>query len=139
MAANLQIKLVQTGPVKFVATNSTGASAILDGPADMGGENAGLRPMETLLSALAGCSALDVIHIMKKQRQNLERLEVEVESERADAVPAVFTKIHLRFKGYGPIELKKLQQAVDLSMETYCSVSKMLQPAVAISAEGVLG
>jgi putative redox protein len=139
MAASMRIKLVQTGAVKFVATNADGASGVTDGPADMGGENAGLRPMETLLSALAGCSALDVIHIMKKQRQNLDRLEVEVEGERADAIPAVFTRIHLRFKGYGPIELLKLQQAVTLSMEKYCSVSKMLQPQVDITAEGVLG
>jgi putative redox protein len=139
MAASMQIKLVQTGPAKFVATNASGASGVIDGPDDMGGENAGLRPMETLLSALAGCSALDVIHIMKKQRQNLDRLEVEVAGERADAIPAVFTSIHLRFKAYGPIELLKLQQAVALSLEKYCSVSKMLQPAVDITAEGVLG
>ncbi len=139
MAANMQIKLVQTGPVKFVATSASGASGVMDGPPDMGGENAGLRPMETLLSSLAGCSAVDVIHIMKKQRQDLERLEVEVEGERADAIPAVFTKIHLVFKGYGPIDLSKLQQAVALSMEKYCSVSKMLQPAVNITSEGVLG
>lgn len=139
MAASMQIRLVQTGPVKFVATNAAGASAVIDGPPDMGGENAGLRPMETFLSALASCSAVDVIHIMKKQRQNLERLEVEVHGERADAVPAVFTSIQLRFKGYGNIDLSKLQKAVDLSMEKYCSVSKMLQPAVSIAAEGVLG
>lgn len=139
MAASMQIKLVQTGPAKFVATNASGASGVIDGPPDMGGEDAGLRPMETLLSALAGCSALDVIHIMKKQRQNLDRLEVEIEGERADAIPAVFTRIHLRFKGYGPIKLLKLQQAVALSLEKYCSVSKMLQPTVDITAEGVLG
>jgi putative redox protein len=112
---------------------------VIDGPADLGGEHAGLRPTETLLSALAGCSAMDVLQIMKKQRQKLERLEVEVEAERADAIPAVFTKIHLRFKGYGTIDLEKLQKAVKLSIEKYCSVSKMLQPKVAITAEGVLG
>ena len=138
MAANMQIQLVQTGPVKFVATNPNGATAIIDGPPDMGGEDAGLRPMETLLSALASCSAVDVVHIMKKQRQNLERLEVEVVGERADAVPAVFTKIHMRFKAYGPVELLKLQHAVELSIGKYCPVSKMLQAAVAITAEGVL-
>ncbi len=139
MPASTRIKLVQTGPARFEASNAKGATGVMDGPADMGGENAGLRPMETLLSALAGCSSLDVLLIMKKQRQDLQRLEVEVEGERADAVPAVFTKIHLRFKGYGPIDLKKLQKAVELSMTKYCSVSKMLQPAVAITAEGVLG
>jgi putative redox protein len=105
----------------------------------MGGENAGLRPMETLLAALAACSAMDVLLIMKKQRQNLERLEIEVDGERADAVPAVFTAIHVRFKGYGPIDLKQFQKAVDLSIQKYCSVTKMLQTAVAITSEAVLG
>ncbi|MEN9306648.1 MAG: hypothetical protein RL173_580 [Fibrobacterota bacterium] len=138
MGANMKIKLVQSGPVKFTATNGSGASSTIDGPADMGGENAGLRPMETLLSALASCSSIDVIHILKKQRQELERLEVEVEGERADAVPAVFTKIHLRFVAYGNLDAAKVQKAVELSMEKYCSVSKMLQPTVAITAEGVL-
>lgn len=139
MAGKTQIKLVQTGPAKFTATNAAGATGVIDGPADLGGENAGLRPMETVLSALAGCSAMDVLHIMKKQRQRIERLEVEVDAERADAIPSVFTKIHLRFKGYGPIDQEKLQKAVDLSIEKYCSVSKMLQPAVVVTAEGVLG
>jgi putative redox protein len=134
-----RIKLIQTGPAKFLASNAAGATGVIDGPADMGGENAGLRPMETLLSALAGCSSLDVILIMKKQRQNLERIEVEVDAERADAIPAVFTKIHLRFKGYGAIDLEKFQKAVELSVEKYCSISKMLRPAVEITAESVLG
>jgi putative redox protein len=133
------VKLAQTGPAKFLATNSAGATGVIDGPADMGGQNAGLRPMETLLAALAGCSALDVLHIMKKQRQHLERLEVEVEGQRADAIPAVFTKIHVRFIGYGPIDLPQFQKAVALSTEKYCSVSRMLEPSVAITAEGVLG
>jgi len=139
MGGSTRIQLVQTGAAKFVASNAAGATGVIDGPADMGGENAGLRPMETLLAALAGCSAMDVLLIMKRQRQDLERLEVEVDGERADAVPAVFTKIHLRFKGYGTIDLKKLEKAVQLSMEKYCSVSKMLRPTVAITAEGVLG
>ena len=138
-ANKTRIKLVQTGRARFVSTNAAGATGVIDGPADLGGENGGLRPMETLLSALAGCSAMDVLHILKKQRQGIERLEVEVEGERAHAVPAVFKKIHLRFKGYGPVELKKLQKAVELSIEKYCSVSKMLQPAVEVTAEGVLG
>ncbi len=139
MGARMKVKLVQAGAAKFVASNAAGATGVIDGPPDMGGENAGLRPMETLLAAMAGCSAMDVLLIMKKQRQDLERLEVEVEGERADAVPAVFTKIHLRFVGYGPIELKKLQKAVELSTEKYCSVTKMLQATVEITAEGVVG
>jgi len=139
MAGHTRVKLVQAGAAKFIATNAAGATGVIDGPAELGGENAGLRPMETLLAAMAGCSSMDVIKILKKQRQHLERLEVEVEGERTDAVPAVFTKIHLRFKGYGPIDPKKLQKAVELSIKKYCSVSKMLQPKVEITAEGVLG
>ncbi len=137
-AGKMGVKLEQTGPVQFKVTNASGAVSVIDGPADMGGENAGLRPMETLLSALAGCSSMDVIHILKKQRQNLDKLEVEVEGERADAVPAVFTKIHLRFVAHGDLDPAKVQKAVELSMEKYCSVSKMLQPSVQITAEGVV-
>jgi putative redox protein len=138
MAGHTRVKLVQTGAAKFIATNAAGATGTIDGPADLGGENAGLRPMETLLAALAGCSSMDVIKILKKQRQHLERLEVEVNAERADAIPAVFTKIHLRFKAHGAVDLKKLEKAVALSVEKYCSVSKMLEPKVEITAEGVL-
>jgi putative redox protein len=139
MAGHTRVKLVQTGAAKFIATNAAGATGTIDGPADLGGENAGLRPMETLLAALAGCSSMDVIKILKKQRQHLERLEVEVNAERADAIPAVFTKIHLRFKAHGAVDLKKLEKAVSLSVEKYCSVSKMLEPKVEITAEAVLG
>jgi putative redox protein len=139
MEGKTQVRLVQTGTVKFTASNASGATAVIEGAAEIGGENTGLRPMETLLAALAGCSAMDVLLIMKKQRESLERLDVEVSGERADAIPAVFTSIHIRFVGYGPIDLKKFQKAVTLSTEKYCSVTKMLQPAVAITAEGVLG
>jgi putative redox protein len=139
MAARMRVKLVQTGAAKFTASNDAGATAVIEGSAELGGEDTGLRPMETLLAALAGCSAMDVLLIMRKQRENLERLEVEVDGERADAVPAVFTKIHVRFTGYGSIDLRMFQKAVVLSMEKYCSVTKMLQPMVAITSESVLG
>ena len=138
MAASMRVKLVQTGPIRFAVTNAAGASVVMDGPVEMGGANAGLRPMEMLLSALAGCSSIDVIHIMKKQRQNLERLEVELDGERAATIPAVFTRIHLRFTGYGSIELLRFQKAVGLSMSKYCSIARMLQPTVAITAEALL-
>lgn len=110
MTASMHVNLVQTGPVRFAATNAAGASVIMDSPVEMGGANAGLRPMEMFWSVLAGCCSMDVIHIMKKQRQNLERLEVEVEGERASTIPAVFTWIHLRFTAHGSIELLKFQR-----------------------------
>lgn len=135
----MQVKIVQTGPARFEATSPAGAKVIMAGAGDTTGDPVGMRPMETVLTALGGCSALDVVHIMAKQRENLERLEVEVSGERADAIPAVFTKIHVRFTGYGPIDLTKLQKAVALSMEKYCSVTRMLQPTVEITSEGVLG
>lgn len=135
MAGSMKITLSRVSGAKFEATNPSGNKIVLDGPADLGGVNDGMRPMETLLSALAGCSAMDVLHIMGKQRQPLEGLEVAVEGERADAVPAVFTRIHLVFTGSGAIDPAKLQKAVELSMEKYCSVSRMLAPTVAITAE----
>lgn len=117
----------------FEARNEDGAVCLVDGPPDLGGTGAGLRPMQLVLAALAGCSALDVLHIMKKQRQPLEDLDVEVDADRADAVPAVFTRIHLRYTGSGAIELDKLRRAVELSMEKYCSVARMLSPTVEIA------
>ena len=139
MAKSLQISLKRTSAVGFLASNPTGNTVTIDGPPDLGGLDAGMRPMELILSGLASCSAVDVVHIMQKQRQPLENLVVEVDGERADAVPAVFTHIHLRFIGSGQITLEKFQHAVNLSIEKYCSVSKMLEPTVKITHEAVLG
>ncbi|MBI5507958.1 MAG: OsmC family protein [Deltaproteobacteria bacterium] len=133
MGKKVQISMRRVQGALFEAKNERGRTCVVDGPPDVGGTDAGLRPMEMLLAALAGCSAVDVLLIMKKQRQPLDNLDIEVTGERADAVPAVYTSIHVTFTGSGAIELAKLERAVSLSFEKYCSVARMLQPAVKIT------
>lgn len=127
-----KIAVRRVSGARFEATNEAGNSVTVDGPPDLGGQGAGMRPMELQLVALATCSALDVLHIMQKQRQPLADLDIDIEGDRADAVPAVYTQIRIVFTGSGSIELDKLQRAVALSAEKYCSVSAMLRPHVDI-------
>lgn len=129
-----EIKLKRIEGLKFEAINSLGKTAILDGPESIGGSNDGLRPMEMLLIGLAGCSSFDIIHILNKGKQDLQDFEAEVKAERADAIPSVFTKIHVHFKASGGLSAKRLEQAVKLSMDKYCSVSAMLGQSCEISS-----
>ena len=115
------------GKVKFVAESGTGHQVVLDGPADHGGENQGPRPMEMLLMGMGGCASFDVMTILKKSRQEVTDCRCELTAERADAVPAVFTKIHLHFVVTGrEIKENLVKRAVSLSAEKYCSASIML-------------
>jgi putative redox protein len=91
--------------------------------------------METFLAALASCSAVDVVMILRQQKQPLEDLRIFVTGQRAEAVPAVFTHIKLRFVAYGAVAENKMTRAVQLSVEKYCSVSKMLLPEVVVEHE----
>lgn len=119
-----------TGNASFKATSGTGHSVQLDGPPDHGGENLGPRPMELLLMGVGGCSSFDVMSILKKSRQDVTACHAELEAERADAVPAVFKKIHLHFVVTGNnLKEKQVQRAVSLSAEKYCSASIMLDSA----------
>lgn len=127
MAGPTTVKLRRVSGAKFEATNAAGNTVVVDGPPDVGGVGAGMRPMELLLASLASCAAVDVLLIMQKQRQPLEDLDIEVQGVRADAVPAVYTDIRLVFTGSGKIDADKLQRAVELSSDKYCSVSSMLR------------
>ena len=128
-----EIKLSRRGGYRFEASNCLGKTAILDGPVKMGGNDDGMRPMEMVLVGLAGCSSFDVLHTLEKGRQIPEDVDVVVTAERADAVPAVFTKIAMHFKVSGAVTEKRLQQAIDLSVEKYCSVAAMLGKTAEIS------
>jgi len=121
-----RIKWVQD--VMFLAESGSGHSVVMDGPEDHGGRNMGVRPMEMLLMGLGGCSSFDVMSILKKSRQNVVDCVAELEAERADAVPSVFTKIHMHFvvKGYN-LKDAQVKRAVALSAEKYCSASIMLE------------
>ena len=129
----MKVTLRRTTGAQFEARNEAGQVAVLDGPPDVGGRGAGVRPMELLLMSLGGCSAVDVLLILQKQRQAYTGLDVTVDGARADAVPAVFTRIHLHFEAEGDVDPKKLEHAVALSMEKYCSVAKMLEHTAKIT------
>lgn len=119
----------------FIGESGSGHSVVMDGPEDLGGRNMGFRPMEMLLLGVGGCATYDVMSMLKKARQKVVDCRVEVEAERADAVPAVFTTINLHFVVTG-VGLKESQvkRAVELSAQKYCSASIMLGAAgVAIS------
>lgn len=111
----------------FVAESGSGHSVVMDGPAEHGGRNLGIRPMEMLLLGMGGCTAFDVVHILKRSRQPVIDCEVELEAERADTEPKVFTRIHVHFivKGTG-LKENHVRRAVSLSAEKYCSASIML-------------
>lgn len=114
----------------FLGESGSGHSVVMDGPAESGGRNLGVRPMEMLLMGMGGCSSFDVMSMLRKSRQNVTDCQVQMEAERADAVPAVFTKIHLHFVVTG-IGLKEshVKRAVSLSAEKYCSASIMMEAA----------
>lgn len=131
--AEVEVKLKRVKNCNFEAVNSGGQVAMIDGPPSLGGEDKGVRPMEMILMGLAGCSSMDLLLILGKQRQNPEDIEVTVKGTRVDEVPAVYSDIHMHFEVSGEVDLKKLQKAADLSVEKYCSVVKMLQNSVKIT------
>lgn len=113
--------------VAFTAESGSGHAIVVDGPPDLGGRNLGPRPMELMLMSVGSCSALDVVHILRKARQPVRDVQVEVKGQRADTDPKVFTAIHLHFivKGAG-LGAKQVERAVQLSAEKYCSASILL-------------
>ena len=112
---------------QFVAESGSGHAVVIDGPAEGGGRNLGMRPMEMVLMGVGSCTAYDVVHILKKARQPVLRCVAELTAERAETEPKVFTKIHVHFivSGRGLSEAA-VKRAVDLSAEKYCSASIML-------------
>ena len=127
-----RIKWVQD--VTFLGESGSGHAVVMDGPPEDGGRNLGVRPMEMLLLGMGGCTAFDVVHILKKARQPISDCVVELSAERADTPPKVFTKIHAHFivsgKGLAEAQVKR---AVELSAEKYCSASIMLGKMARIS------
>jgi putative redox protein len=127
-----RVKLIEG--VSFVGQSESGHSVVMDGPPESGGNNLGVRPMEMLLLGLGGCSAFDVVHILRKGRQNVSDCVADIDATRADTDPKVFTKIHVHFTVSGKeLDAKRVEQAVHLSAEKYCSASIMLGKAAEIT------
>mgnify|MGYP000085362526 FL=1 len=111
----------------MVGKSHSGHSITMDGPIEIGGENLGVRPMEMLLLGVAGCTMIDVVTTLKKMRQNLTHCETKISAGRADEHPKVFTDIHIHFIVQGKdLDSKKVDKAITLSAEKYCSASIML-------------
>ena len=120
--------------MSFVGESDSGHSVVMDASPDVGGRDLGVRPMEMLLLGLGGCTAIDVVSILRKQRQAVRDCTVEIEAERAAEVPRVFTRIHVHFVIEGEnLDPARVGKAVSLSADKYCSASRMLEKAATIS------
>ena len=127
-----RVKWVQDAT--FIGESASGHAVVMDGPPENGGRNLGVRPMEMLLLGMGGCTAFDVVHILQRARQPVLDCIVEMDAERAEEAPKVFTRIHVHFivTGRGLAE-KQVERAVALSAEKYCSASIMLGKSATIT------
>ncbi len=122
----------------FEAVGSSGIKIHTDGSPEIGGHNLGARPMELLLAGLASCSAIDVVLILKKQRQTIEDFEISIEGERVKeegTERSPFRKVHIHYKLKGVIDAAKAEKAVEISMKKYCSASAQFEPLATITHE----
>ena len=120
--------------ITFVGKAASNQWVAMDGPEEFGGSNAATRPKELLLIGLGGCSGSDVISILQKMREKVDRFEIELDADMAEEHPKVFTKIHIKYKFWG-VELNEanIEKAINLSQDRYCSVTAMLKAAVDIT------
>ena len=122
--------------VSFLGETGSGHAVVTDGAPDAGGRNVGMRPMELVLLGAATCTAFDLVLILKKARQPIADCVVEAEAERAETVPRVFTKIHLKYVVAGRgLDPRQVERAVKLSKDKYCSATQMLGKTAEISYE----
>lgn len=129
---NVRVKWMDN--MTFVGETGSGHVVVMDGPPEHGGRDLAARPMEMVLLGLGGCTAFDVVSILKKARQNITDCEAVIQAERADSVPAVFTRIHIHYSVRGKdLSEAQVKRAVSLSAEKYCSVTVMLSKSVEIT------
>lgn len=120
--------------ITFVGKTDTNHWITMDGPENFYGSNSGIRPKELVLLSLAGCTGSDVVAILQKKRVKLDNLEINITAEQQETHPQVYTKIHIEFLFYGKdISAKDVERAIELSQNTYCSVTAMLQKSVEIT------
>ena len=133
--AALKIHVRRTAPpYEMTAESESGWTVKMDAGPGGGGKGQGARPTELLIMGMGGCSGIDIIGILDKQRQQVTRFEVDLDAERADAIPAVFVRIHAHYVMEGEIDPGKARRAIALSLEKYCSVSRMLEATAKITS-----
>jgi putative redox protein len=131
---NMKARIKWVEQVSFLGETESGHAVLMDGAPAVGGRNLGPRPMEMLLLGAGGCTSFDVIAILKKSRQAVSDCYVEIEAERAETDPKVFTKIHMHFVVKGrDIKPEAVEKAIKLSAEKYCSASIMLGATAAMT------
>ena len=132
---HIELKRIDA-PFHFEAVNDSGNTIQFDGSPEIGGQNKGVRPMQSLLMALGGCSAIDVVSILQKQKQPIDDFQISIDGHRQQgAEPSLFEQIHIIYKLSGAIEPAKARRAVELSMDKYCSVAKTLEKTATITWE----
>ena len=132
----MKVRVTWADNMMFVGETGSGHALVMDGAPEAGGKNLGARPMEMLLLGLGGCTAFDVVLILKRGREPVNGCRVDVEAERAESEPKIFTKIHMIYrlsgKGLSPV---KVERAIQLSKEKYCSASAILGATAEITHE----
>ena len=130
----MEVTVRHTSGAQFVGETGSGHAIVIDGPEDIGGRNTGARPMELMLLSVGACSAVDVLHILRKGRADVRDCRVQVRGTRADTEPRVFTDIALHFTVVGrALRENQVERAVHLSAEKYCSASIMLGASARIT------
>lgn len=129
----MKVKVNWEGKMRFEAVGDSGHTVVMDTAPSMGGEDQGPRPMEMVLMALGGCTGIDVVAIMNKQRAPIDRLEIEIDAERAAEEPRVFTSAVIKYHIWGSdVAEDKVRRAIELTQEKYCSVLHMVNKTAKI-------
>jgi len=129
------VRVKWIGGMRFVATDSMGHSIMMDASKQAGGEGSGFSPLQLLLAVLGGCTGIDIVDIMRKQRQQFDDLEIVVSGERVKEPPRVYSNIHVEYRVKGKeIREKAVKRAIQLSEDKYCSVGAMLRAKAKVTS-----
>jgi len=125
--------------MRFVATDSMGHSIVMDASRQVGGEGSGFSPLQLLLAALGGCTGIDIVDLMRKQRQKVDNLEIVVSGERVEEPPRVYKDIHVEYRVKGKdVKEEAVQRAIRLSEDKYCSVGAMLEAKAKVTSSYII-
>ncbi|MCJ0743860.1 OsmC family protein [Pedobacter montanisoli] len=131
----MEINLTRkSGKFNFEAINEQGHAVLLDGKPAIGGEGKGFRPMEMLLVGLGGCSGIDVVNVLTKQREPLNDIKIHIKATRKEEeIPPIFDVIDIRFDLFGDVSEEKVKRALQMTFDKYCSVSNILSRSATIN------